>query len=510
MASSVPANTPVIIGAAQITPRGDDPHEPLDLWEAACRAALADAGIVDPSTVQATRVASCRAWRYDDQGRRLAERLKIPASTVEVCEPGGSAGQLMLDRLSTRIRSSTLDVGLVCGGEAMASLRRLKRQGRAPDWSFPHPDGQRFPFDLDAQQHPDEVAAGLTQGIGTVYSYAMRDIARRARLGTAPAAYRLALAETLSGMTRVAAGNPRAWFPVARSPQFIAELRDDNRMVSYPYSKHMVAMMDVDMAAAFVVASEAWADRMGIPQSARVYPLASCYVDEPDYIAVRDDLAKSPGMEIAAGEVLSATGLTIEQVDFIDFYSCFPSSVMFASDALGIAPDGEHITLTGGLPYAGGPASSYVLTSIVAAVHALRSHRGGNALISGMSMWMAKQCYAAYSSSPPGAHVRPADSAAAQARYDALPRRTIRSGYVGPATVATYTIMYDRAGQRTRGVAICDTPSNERCYANVLDPELLRQLECEECVGLAVMLTEANPLPVVTRMDASARDGLSA
>lgn len=506
MSSPQPSPIPVIIGAAQITPRGGLPHEPLDLWEAACRAALTDAGIVGTAVIDTTHLASCRAWRYDDQARRLADRLGVAASTVSVCEPGGSAGQLMIDRASDKIRSGECDVALVCGGEAMASLRRLNREGHEPPWSFPHPEGQRLPVDLDAQQHPDEVAAGMTEGIGAVYSYAMRDIARRARRGDTPQAYRKALSETLSGMTRVADANRHAWFSVARTPQFIEEVREDNRMVSYPYSKHMVAMMDVDMAAAVVVVSEAWADRAGIPRSGRIYPLTSCYVDEPDHVAVRDALWTSPGIAMAASEALDASGLTIDEIDLIDFYSCFPSSVNFASDALGIVPDGERITLTGGLPYAGGPASSYMLTSIVAAVHALRSRPNGKALLSGMSMWMAKQCYAVYSSSPPGPHVRAADSAATQARYDALPKRAIRSGYAGPATIATYTIMYDRHGNRTRGVLICDTPAAERCYALVLDADLLLTMEGEECVGMAVDLVASRTLPVAMMIGQAASD----
>jgi len=37
----------------------------------------------------------------------------------------------------------------------------------------------------------------------------------------------------------------------------------DNRMVGYPYTKTMVAVMDVDMAAAVIVASWGAADRLG-------------------------------------------------------------------------------------------------------------------------------------------------------------------------------------------------------------------------------------------------------
>src|SRR5207245_2942927 len=103
------------------------------------------------------------------------------------------------------------------------------------------------PFPFEAPFHPAEVAHSLFQAYVT---FPLWDVARRARLGIAPADYRRGLGELMAPMTAVAAGNPYAWFPVERDVDDLIEPRPENRMVAYPYTKYMVSIMDVDMAAA--------------------------------------------------------------------------------------------------------------------------------------------------------------------------------------------------------------------------------------------------------------------
>ena len=52
-----------------------------------------------------------------------------------------------------------------------------------------------------------------------------------------------------------------------------------------------------------------------------------------------------------------------------DIYSCFPSSVNLGCDALGLDPfDPRGLTVTGGLPYAGGAASACLMHAIATMV----------------------------------------------------------------------------------------------------------------------------------------------
>jgi acetyl-CoA C-acetyltransferase len=73
-------------------------------------------------------------------------------------------------------------------------------------------------------------------------------------------------------------------------------------------------------------------------------------------------------------------GTDVHGIARFDLYSCFPAAVEMACDVLGLDPfDPRGLTMTGGLPYAGGPASAYTLHSIAAMVEHSASTRGTSA-----------------------------------------------------------------------------------------------------------------------------------
>lgn len=503
--TAVDPRTPVVIGVAQRTVRRDErpAPEPLVGWTETCHAALIDAGLApaDAADLDAVVLADCMTWRYDDPLARLVERLGANPRYTGRGKPSGTSGQTMLDEAAAAIREGKADFALICGGEALATLRDYRKAGHMPPWSHVHPEGPDYAFDLDEVQHPGEVAIGLTEGVGAVYGFAMRDIARRAHLGIAPDVYRAQLGETLSGMTQVAADNPDAWFPQARAPEFLYEPRPDNRMIAYPYAKHMVAIIDVDISAALIVVSEEWANAHAVPAALRVYPWTSCYAEDPVFIGVRDKLWKSDAMEAASAACLSAAALTIDDIQYVDLYSCFASAVNFGRDALGIADrGGDRITVTGGLPYAGGPASSYMLTSIAAMVRRLRAEPGAKGLVSGLGMMMSNHIYAIYSMIPPPAGLVHPDQRSVQAGVDAIAQRPIDDDYIGPASIVTYTVMHDRDGRASHGAAICDLPDGARAYVRIRDPYLLDLAEHEELVGRAIEIGPGDRVGEMVRL----------
>ena len=84
--------------------------------------------------------------------------------------------------------------------------------------------------------------------------------------------HREQLGRLMAPLTEVAASQPaHAWFPTARSADEIITPSPSNRMVSSPYTKLMTAIMDVDMAAAVLVATEAKANALGVLVDQRVY-----------------------------------------------------------------------------------------------------------------------------------------------------------------------------------------------------------------------------------------------
>jgi acetyl-CoA C-acetyltransferase len=491
--TSIDSRTPVVIGVAQKTVhKGRQPApEPLVTWEEVVRAATIDGGLSARAiaSVDAISLTHCMSWAYDDGIGSLAQRLGAKPTICRSGLPSGTSGQTLLADLADDIRAGRAEFAVLCGGEALATVKHYSKAGQAPPWSFrsEHPEANHV--NLVGRQHPGEVAIGLFEGVGAVYGFAMRDLARRAHLGIGPDAYRQQLGDTLAGLTRAAARNPDAWAGFEREPEFLITPREDNRWVTYPYTKHMVANIDVDISAAIIIASEAKANELGVPREKRIYPWTSAYAEDPVFIAVRDQLWKADGMEIASKAALDAAGISMKDVSYVDIYSCFAAAVNFTRDALGISDwAGDRVSVTGGLPYGGGPSSSYMLTSLVKTIEKLRGDPGSFGLVTGVGMMMSNHVFAVYSSKPPAANVRTVDNSVLQSRMDAIPQRAIDDTYTGRATVATYTVMHDRKGDISHGAAICDLPSGARAYVRILDKELLAEAERTEFVGRHVMI----------------------
>jgi len=96
-----------------------------------------------------------------------------------------------------------------------------------------------------------------------------------------------------------------------------------------------------------------------------VFPWAAASCNDVYFPVQRPQLGRSPGIRAAGEAVLGAAGITTADLDWFDLYSCFPSAVEAAVDALGLDPlDPRGLTVTGGLPYHGGPGNNYVTHSI--------------------------------------------------------------------------------------------------------------------------------------------------
>ena len=485
--------TPCVIGVAQHTvhkAEGPAP-EPLVLWERVCRAAADDAlpghGDRVLGATDSLDVVYCQSWPYDRPVDRLADALGVAPRRRVYSGIGGTIGQVLVHAAGRAIFDGEIDLAIVTGAEVLETIRQLDKAGEKPAWSFRHPAPAGMPF--EAPFHPAEVAHGVRNAWA---EFPVFDVARRARLRMTPEAYRAALGQLLAPFTAIAAASPRAWFPVERSAEEIAEVTPVNRLIGYPYTKYMVSVIDVDMAAAIVVAGHGRADELGVSADRRVYLRGWCYADDPVYLAEHRDLASSPAMAAASREAFRCAEAGIDDVAHIDLYSCYPSSVHFACDALGIAgDDGRGLTVTGGLPYFGGPSSNYVTHSIATMTEVLRADPGSLGLLNGIGMYMTKHVFGLYSTAPPpSGRVTTPDEARVQERL--RDRVAIADRHAGPATVAGYSVAHARSGAPEWGIAVCDLPDGRRAYARVLEPALLDALEQEEWVGRPVTLMAAD------------------
>jgi acetyl-CoA C-acetyltransferase len=488
---SVDPRTPCLIGVAQrtwrpVNPDPVDAPEPLDMWDEVARAAADDAGIPGLATdVESLQIVYCQTWPYDDPVGRLAERIGAQPRHRYYSGIGGTTPQVLVNETAGSIMRGDYDLALITGAEALDTMRRAKKQGRRLPWSHRNPEKVPFPF--EAPFHPAEVAHDVFQAWLT---FPVFDVARRAHLGCLPEGYRQRLGNLMAPMTQIAADNPYAWFPLERTADDLITPTAANRLVGYPYTKYMVSVMDVDMAAALLVASHEKADALGVPADRRVYLRGWAYGNDPWYIAERPELWRSAAMEKVSRAALGMAGADVDDVAHLDLYSCFASSVLFARDALGFK-EGVYdrpVTVTGGLPFSGGAGSDYMTHSIAAMADRLRQDPGSLGMVSGVGMHMSKHTYALYSSEPPAGSLEPVDGEALQAELDALPKKAITDSHAGRATMATYTVAHGRGGDAEWGLAVCDLADGSRAYAKILDADLLAQAEAEELVGATVTL----------------------
>jgi acetyl-CoA C-acetyltransferase len=465
--------------------------EPLDMWEQLARAAADDAGTSDGAAVlvglQSIDVVYSQSWQYDDAVARLSDRLGAAPARRRYSGIGGSVPHVLATEVAREIRSGGLDLALITGAEALATVRRLKKTGVRPQWSYQ--PAEKRPFPMDMEFHPSEIGHAVFEAYLT---FALFDNARRAHLGRGLDEHRDVLGRIMAPMTEVAARSPHAWFPVARGAGEITTTTGDNRMVAYPYTKLMTAIMDVDMAAALVLASAERADALGVPEERRVYLRGSGYAEDPPHVAGHPELWRSPAMAAAARRALEGAGIGADEVAHLDLYSCFASSVCFALDALGIAEDdprADAVTQTGGLPYHGGPGSNYMTHALAAMTETLRRDPGSYGLVSGVGMHMQKHAYGVWSTTPGAPPPGDAPPPAPVAPFAPETPVDIVGSFEGPATVATYSVLHGRDGEPERALLICDVPGG-RCYAQLEGgAAVLGAVEIEELIGRTITLT---------------------
>jgi acetyl-CoA C-acetyltransferase len=484
------SSNPCIIGVATRTYRDLDAPEPLEMWAEIVNAAAADSGGYNVlQSIDSLSATFCQTWHYDDPMRRLTERLGITPRNTHYQPIGGTSSQQLVNRAAEHILRGEADVVAIASAEALATRAAAQKRGAERSYSFPPPGKPPFPW--EAPLHPAELAHDLFSALN---AFAVFDSARRAHLGVSLDDYRRQIAEMMSPMTSVASRNPDAWFPTERSVADILEPRADNRMTAYPYTKYMVAVMDVDMAASLIVASDEAADRMGVPQDRRVYVRGWCFAKDPNYIAEHREMHHSPAMRAASTEALRIAEVSIDDIAHFDLYSCFGSSLNFSCDALGIrTTDPRGLTVTGGLPYHGGPGSGYMTHSIAEMARVLRDDEGASGMTSGVGMINTKHAFGVYSTSP-GAPAPPdadAIQAALTAAEGAMP---ILEDVHAQGTVAAYTVAHPRGEVPAEGILVVDVEGSEgRAYAKLLESDAVAEAERVELVGARVSI-EPSPL----------------
>jgi acetyl-CoA C-acetyltransferase len=490
--------TPVLIGAGQFTYRGEAAKSPspLAMIKIAADRAAADAGLAAGALAGLDALAVL-GFTVDAEGNQarfpfprlinppasLARRLGANPGYAPYTHMGGNTPQQLVNSLCERIARGETEFALAVGAEFLGALsKRLKIGAAFDDFETEDEFGAPERFgDGRSGVSPQEALHGLAAPINT---YPLFENALRAHLGHSLADHQSRIGALMAPFTKVAAGNPDAWFQVERSPEELITVNERNRMIGFPYPKYLNAIMEVDQSAGVLIASVKKARELGVPEDKWVFLHGCADAHDLWHVLDRQNYWSSPAMRLTGQRALEMAGVGLDRVSFIDLYSCFPVAVEIGAQELGLALDDPRgLTVTGGLPYAGGPGNNYVMHSIATMMGKLRERRGAYGLVTGNGWYLTKQSTGVYSTTPPEGAWERQDPAVIQRQIDALPHPGVVERPEGRAVIETYTVVHNREGYRL-GIVIGRDADGRRFVAETpRDEATLKGLEAVESIG---------------------------
>jgi acetyl-CoA C-acetyltransferase len=491
-------STPILIGAGQLTQRNVEPGqalEPVDMMAACARRAAVDAGATERllQRLDSVSVVNIVSWQYRNPPRLLAQRLGAQPREEIYTTMGGNTPQWLINETAARIAAGRVRCALIAGAEAINTLRRARKAGVKLAWTRDDAPEPRVVGDPRPGNNEHEIAHHMQMPIQI---FPMFENALRAHHGLSMAAHREQLGRLCSRMSATAARNPNAWFPRERSAADIATVTADNRMISFPYPKYMNSIIDVDQSAAVLMTSVAEARALGIDPSRWIYLRGVGDAHDLWFVSQRTNYYSSPAIQRIGAQALAMAGLSIGDIDYFDLYSCFPCAVQLGADALGIARDDPRpLTVTGGLPYHGGPGSNYPTHAVATLMSMLREKPGTSGLVSGLGWYATKHSIGIYSSEPGSVPWQRDDPHTTQMALDGMAYPALEMQPDGTGTIETYTVVHDREGAPETGIVIGRLDDGRRFLANTpADRVLLEGLMKEEGIGRRGKVRAAAPV----------------
>jgi acetyl-CoA C-acetyltransferase len=478
----VDPRTPVLVGYGQVNQHDDNPSvEPIDLMEQAARAA-ADPRVLE--AVDSVRIVNILSWRYPNPGLLLAQRIRAADAESRYTSIGGNVPQSLVNQACLDIHRGRVDTVLIAGAETWRTRTKVRRAGGTLDWtkqdeSVPVPPGADDQFEMAG---PAEIRIELVRPANI---YPMFEQALRIAAGETPERHRRRIGELWSRFSAVAQGNPHAWSHEQVSAEEIWQPGPSNRMISWPYTKLMNSNNMVDQGAALILMSAERATHLQIPSDRWVFPHAGTDAHDTYLIGERAEFHQSPAIRIAGRRVFELAGKGVDDMDFVDVYSCFPSAVQVAAQELGLALDDPErpLTVTGGLTFAGGPWNNYVSHSIATMAERLISAPGTLGLITANGGYLTKHSFGVYGTQPPRDQFRWED---VQATVDREPTRVAEVEWTGVGTIEAWTTPCTRDGDPEKVFVAVRTPDDTRALAVITDASEAEASTREDLVGTKV------------------------
>ena len=492
-------STPILVGGGQFTEKEFLPEQaqpPLGIATEAAKAALVDTGIGETIAAEIDTVVSIRIFpdstnrprlqipfgRAENPPRAVAQRIGANPVNAIYGNVGGNTPQKYINEMAERIAAGEVKTVLLAGSEAIKTAQTAMRNDIMLDWKEEFEGSQEDRGLGEKLMTPHEFAHGV--GI-PIQTYPLFENAFRHHKGLDIEEHMMQMGSVFENFSRVAAANPYSFYGTARTATQLATVTKENRFISFPYPKWMNAMDAVNQGAAVIMTSVGKARDLGIDPAKWVFLHGCAEANEKLMVMDRVNYYSAPAIGVNCKHAFAMAGISLDDINYFDFYSCFPSAVELACEELGLAYDDPRgLTVTGGLPFFGGPGNNYSMHAIATMLPKLRTNPRHYGCITANGGYLSKHATGIYSAKPVEGKWEREKPSAYQGEIDALASPEFIETPNGAATIETYTVCFAR-GIPEKGIVIgrlADT--NQRFIANTpTDIDLLLSMTKSEQIG---------------------------
>jgi len=501
--SDIADNTPILVGCGDVTDMTtpiEQGRSPYDLIAQAARLAIDDAGSAGLSaaidTVAMIRLFSDTSPRFatklgasTNAPKTVANKLGLNAQRHIYTWPGGNMPQYLVNMFAESIVAGDTRAVLLCGGEALRTQHGAERAGLPVSW---HDDPGGTPETIGDSRRGWSDHEEKHNMRAAIAMYPLFENAIRGQRKRSIPEHMRAIGELMAGFSRVAAANPLATRRDGFTAERLITVDDENRWIGFPYPRFMNSNAFIDQAAAVVMTSVGQARALGIPESKWVYLHGCADAHDHWYVSERIDLHSSPAIRNASRQALAMAGKSLADFRFLDLYSCFASAVEIGCQEIGLAEnDPRGLTMTGGLPFFGGPGNNYVTHSIAEMMNVVRARPGSFGMVTANGNYLTKHSAGLYSTEPTKGAWKREDPKKFQAELDALPKRKVETKPTGTGTIETYCVTYGKdAPERGYILGRLDSTGDRFVAMTPDDPALVADMLTREQLGRRVSVFE--------------------
>jgi acetyl-CoA C-acetyltransferase len=485
-------NTPVLVGAGQFCPATTDDQSPMRLAGQAAQRAVDDCGAPEISsaidTVAVVRLFTDSPGSWNSEHARSNNPPESVARAIgaspkhRIYTPiGGNVPMSLVIEFARDIALGERDTVLIAGGEALRNQKEIMRAGEEPDWeeTFDTPLEERPAIDsrlLSRQEF-------FTGPPLPMHLYTLIEQARRHKLGVSREDYERDMANLLLHFNSVAQENEYAQFADEHSEESLLGAKT----LTQTYTSRMVAQDNVNQAAALLLTSAGRARELGIPEERWVF-LHGAAEGEDLLMSEREDLSASPMAGLVVQQSLAMAGIDAADIGYWDIYSCFPCAVTAITDAMELPVDGSvPLTLTGGLPYFGGPGNNYAMHGLAEAVWQCRRAPEAYTAVTANGGFLSKHATGIFSCRPSALDFQTLEFKVGNTQ---LPRKTIAEN-PDAGRICTYAVAY-RKGEPAKVFVLGETDTGER-FACANAPDDTRTVKAiaasDDAIGMAVQVS---------------------